>query len=68
MANLDNERVGAIDTRIVEITERERNTTSEQLLIILAQERLVLTNERISLTTPGYPITYIALPPVPIVL
>ena len=46
-------RVAQIDGRLIEIGIREQVTQNEQLLILLAQERLALTNERISLTSPA---------------
>ena len=42
-----------IDERLNIIGNREIATQNEQLLILLAQERLALTNERISLTSPA---------------
>ena len=46
------DRIAQIDGRLNEIGNREQATQNEQLLILLAQERLALTNERISLTLP----------------
>ena len=46
------DRVAQIDERLVVIDAREAVTTDIVLLRILAQERLVLTQERASLTTP----------------
>ena len=47
------DRVPQIDIRLNEIGIREQATQNEQLLVLLAQERLALTNERISLTSPA---------------
>jgi hypothetical protein len=47
------DRVSQIDIRLNEIGIREQATQNEQLLVLLAQERLALTNERISLTSPA---------------
>ena len=47
------DRVAQIDERLNIIGNREIATQNEQLLILLAQERLALTNERISLTSPA---------------
>ena len=49
------DRVAQIDGRLNEIGIREQGTQSEQLLVLLAQERLALTNERISLTSQQAP-------------
>jgi hypothetical protein len=46
------DRVAQIDERLNIIGNREIASQNEQLLILLAQERLALTNERISLTSP----------------
>jgi len=58
------DRIAQIDGRLNEIGIREQATQNEQLLILLAQERLALTNERISLTLPPAPSQggYFALP------
>jgi hypothetical protein len=48
------DRVAQIDERLNIIGNREIATQNEQLLNLLAhQERLALTNERISLTSPA---------------
>ena len=47
------DRVAQIDERLNIIGNREIASQNEQLLILLAQERLALTNERISLTSPA---------------
>jgi len=49
------DRVAQIDGRLYEIGIREQAMQNEQLLILLAKERLALTNERISLTSPAPP-------------
>jgi len=54
MAN-NNVRVTDIDGRLAQIGIREQATQNEELLILLAKERLALTNERISLTSPAPP-------------
>ena len=46
------ERVSDIDKRLAQIEIKEQSTVSEQLSILLAQERLALTKERILLTSP----------------
>jgi hypothetical protein len=48
-------RVTEIDGRLAQIGIREHATQNEELLILLAKERLALTNERISLTSPAPP-------------
>ena len=57
------DRVPQIDIRLNEIGIREQATQNEQLLVLLAQERLAMTNERISLTSPAtqpgnYPVAH----------
>ena len=57
------DRVPQIDIRLNEIGIREQATQNEQLLVLLAQERLAMTNERISLTSPAtqpgnYPVVH----------
>ena len=47
------DRVPQIDSRLAQIEIEKQATQNEQLLILLAQERLALTNERISLTSPA---------------
>ncbi len=47
------DRVSQIDSRLAQIEIEKQATQNEQLLILLAQERLALTNERISLTSPA---------------
>ena len=47
------ERVAIIDERLRILGIREEATQNEQLLILLAQERLALTKERISLISAG---------------
>ena len=47
------DRVAQIDVRLNEIGIREQSLQNEQLLVLLAEERLALTNERISLTSPA---------------
>ncbi len=49
------DRVPQIDSRLAQIEIEKQATQNEQLLILLAQERLALTNERISLTSPAPP-------------
>ena len=49
--NLAADRIAAIDSRLVVIGRKEDTLNDVELLRILAQERLALTNERISLTT-----------------
>lgn len=64
-------RLAQIENRLVEIGRREKATQNEQILLVLAQERLVLaqeilalTNGRISQTSPAqtppgnYPANY----------
>ena len=48
-------RVPQIDSRLAQIEIEKQATQNEQLLILLAQERLALTNERISLTSAPAP-------------
>ena len=47
------DRVAQIDGRLNEIGIREQATQNEQLLVLLAKERVALTDERISLTSPA---------------
>ena len=47
------DRVPQIDSRLNEIGIREQATQNEELLVLLAKERLALTHERISLTSPA---------------
>ncbi len=47
------DRVPQIDSRLAQLEIEKQATQNEQLLILLAQERLALTNERISLTSPA---------------
>lgn len=49
------DRVGQIDSRLAQIDIEKQATHSQQLVILLAQERLALANERISLTSPALP-------------
>lgn len=60
------DRITQIDGRLNEIGIREQATQNEQLLILLAQERLALTNERISLTSPAPPAPVQGNYPVPV--
>ena len=46
-------RVTEIDGRLAQIEIEKQATQNEELLIPLAKERLALTNERISLTSPA---------------
>ena len=48
-------RVTEIDGRLAQIEIEKQATQNEELLILLAKERLALTNERISLTSPAPP-------------
>jgi hypothetical protein len=53
------DRIAQIDVRLNEIEIEKKAAQNEQLLILLAQERLALTNERIALTLPqvgNYPV------------
>ena len=52
------DRVPQIDSRLAQIEIEKKATQNEQLLILLAQERLALTNERISLTSAPAPGNY----------
>ena len=49
------DRVPQIDIRLAQIEIEKQATQNEELLILLAKERLALTNERISLTSPAPP-------------
>jgi hypothetical protein len=46
------DRVSQIDIRLAQIEVREQATKNEGILSLLLQERIALTNERISLTSP----------------
>jgi hypothetical protein len=47
------QRIAEIDRRLGEIEEEKRKATLEQLILVLAEERLELTKERRALATSG---------------
>jgi hypothetical protein len=52
------DRVSQIDIRLAQIEDEKHATQNEGIILILSQERLALTNERISLTSPTAPGNY----------